>query len=389
MGGWQDAWTFRIVDQHTGAAIAGIPVTVLDDGGRSSGFWVSDVDGIVRIPKHDRARLRLRLGLRSDDTIELDAQSLPDDPVPLIAPHSTPSANFDGAVNSATAPPPAAQPAPAAHPGHVLRFARIGVLPEDGDLLAAADLGRPGGNTPDPGVMRYAVLLEVEQVWQSLGTQAGDLLYSVSLGPGEEIQVAVTDSRWRRHNDARDRPLQIIAKMVAAPAPLLGDGVDAVPLASLIATDPATAAMETVRLLAQRTAQMSEKLDKRAGASIATMRNMRPDGVLTYHFIEPVERYRVVTRTPHLRPAMLVPFRLPHIATRDVVRRFGHALRRAPLDRRYQPDIEQVLKHSDPAPASERRLYKHIEAHLSYYSATIIAAGDPAEAFFPLAEVAG
>src|SRR3989442_589390 len=309
MGGWQDAWTFRIVDQHTGAAITGIPVTVLDDAGRSTGFWVSDVDGIVRIPKHDRARLRLRLGLRSDDTIELDAQSFPDDPFPLIAPHSTPSANFEGAVSGAMAPPaPAAPPAAVDHPGQVLRFARIGVLPEDGDLLAAADLGRPGGTTPDPGVMRYAVLLEVEQVWQSLGTQAGDLLYSVSLGPGEEMQVAVTDSRWRRHNDARDRPLQIIAQMVAAPAPLL-------------------------------------------------------------------------------RPAMLVPFRLPHIATRDVVRRFGHALRRALLDRAYLPDIEQVLKHSDPAPASERRLYEHIEAHLAYYSATIIAAGDPAERFFALAKL--
>src|SRR5215813_885964 len=125
MGGWQDAWTFRIVDQHTGAAIAGIPVTVLDDGGRSSGFWVSDVDGIVRIPKHDRARLRLRLGLRSDDTIELDAQSLPDDPVPLIAPHSTANATLDGAVSGTMAgPTPAAQPPAPAHPGHMLRFAR-------------------------------------------------------------------------------------------------------------------------------------------------------------------------------------------------------------------------------------------------------------------------
>ena len=86
-GGWLDSWTFRIVDQDSGASVSGVPVAVLDDGGRSAGVWVSDVDGTVRIPKHDRSRLRLRVGLRNDEVIELDARSLPDGPVPIVAPH--------------------------------------------------------------------------------------------------------------------------------------------------------------------------------------------------------------------------------------------------------------------------------------------------------------
>jgi hypothetical protein len=115
---------------------------------------------------------------------------------------------------------------------------------------------------------------------------------------------------------------------------------------------------------------------------------MRSDGVLTYHFVEPVERFRVVTRTPHIRPAILVPFRLPNIATRQVLRRFGHALRRALLDRSLLPDIEQLLRDTyTPDPEIEGRLYAHITAHLSYYSATIIAAGDPLERAQALAKL--
>lgn len=383
--GWQDTWTFRIVDQDTGAAISGAPVTVLDDGGRSAGFWVSDVDGIVRIPKHDRPRLRLRVGLKSEDTIELDARSLPDDPVPLTA---------NGAVDAAV---PAEPQAPPAHgqAGHVLRFARIGVLPEDQDITAAEATPSAPGFTE----IRYAVVLEVEQIWQSLGTQAGDLLYSVSLGPGDEMKLAVSDGRWRKKPDSRERPLQIVARMVASPARVLGDGIDAVPLAPFVIPDLQAGAAETVRFLSQRTVRMGETLRRRPlgvseldadpipGSSIRTVRNMRSDGVLTYHFIEPVERYRVIVRTPRPRPVLLVPFRLPNIATRDVVRRFGHQLRRALLDRAFLPDMERVLANGEPPADAERRLYGHITSNLAYYSATIIAAGDPADRFFALAKV--
>src|SRR5882762_5020505 len=106
--GWQDAWTFRIVDQDTGAAVPGVPVTVLQEGGRGGGYWVSDSDGLVRVPKHDHARIRLRVGLRNEETIELDARSLPDDPIPLTAPRDLPLSRAAGAA----APPPL----PAPHP---------------------------------------------------------------------------------------------------------------------------------------------------------------------------------------------------------------------------------------------------------------------------------
>jgi len=396
---WQDSWTFRIVDQDTGAAVPGVPVTVLQEGGRGGGYWVSDPDGLVRIPKHDHARLRLRVGLRNEETIELDARSLPDDPIPLTAPRDL---SHTGAA-AATAPAVAA-PAPAAappsilpQPGHLVRFARIGVLPQDREITGAPDGAQIATPAPDPTTMRYGVVLELELIWQSLGPQAGDTLYSVSLGPGDEVKLAVSDGRWRKKPLAHDRPLQIVAKMVGARQ--LGDGVDAVPLEPCVASDLAGAAVDTVRLLAERTAKMSEALrrrplgvsevegDKPSGSSVRTLRNMRSEGVLTYHFVEPVERYRVIVRTPRLRAALLVPFRLPNIATREVVRRFGYALRRSLLDRSLASDIDQVLGTGEPPAGVEQRLYAHIASHLPYYSATIIAAGDPAERFFALAKL--
>lgn len=393
MATWQDSWTFRIVDQDTGAAVPGVPVSVLEDGGRAGGYWVSDGDGLVRIPKHDRPRLRLRVGLRNEETIELDARSLPDDPIPLTAPRDLPLAGA-----AAPSAPPATTPAAAQpQPGHLVRFARIGVLPQDRDITAAPDAKYIAAPPPDPTTVRYGVLLEIELIWQSLGAQAGDTLYSVSLGPGEEVKLAVSDGRWRKKPDARERPLQIVAKMVGARQ--LGDGMDAVPLDPCVASDLPSAAADTVRLLAERTVRTCEALcrralgvtelegEKPAGTSVRTLRNMRSEGVLTYHFVEPVERYRVIVRTPRLRPALLVPFRLPNIATREVVRRFGHALRRSLLDRALGPDIDQVLGADAPPAAVEQRVYAHIAAHLPYYSATIIAAGDPAERFFALAKL--
>jgi hypothetical protein len=95
----------------------------------------------------------------------------------------------------------------------------------------------------------------------------------------------------------------------------------------------------------------------------------------------------VVTRTPHLRPAILVPFRLPNIATPDVVRRFGHALRRALLDRALLSDMDRLLSPGGADRQTEERVFAHIGTHLSYYSATIIAAGDPVERSQALAKV--
>src|SRR5438552_917056 len=388
MTGWQDSWTFRIVDQDTGAAVPGVPVSVLESGGRSGGYWVSDSDGLVRIPKHDQPRLRLRVGLRNEEAIEFDARSLPDDTIPLTAPRDISVAGTAAPSAPAAAAP---SPSPATTPGHLMRFARIGVLPKDRDTTSESN--------PDPTSVRYGVLIEIELVWQSLGAEAGATLYSISLGPGEEVKLAISDGRWRKSPDARERPLQIVAKMVGARQ--IGDGLDAMPLDVCIAADLPSAAADTVKLLAERTARTCEALRRRAlgvtelegeqpaGTSVRTLRNMRSEGVLTYHFVEPIERHRVIVRTPRFRPALLVPFRLPNIATREVVRRFGHALRRNLLDRNLGPDVDQVLgaDADTPPAAAEQRVYAHIAAHLAYYSATIIAAGDPAERFFALAKL--
>ena len=89
-------------------------------------------------------------------------------------------------------------------------------------------------------MMRYGVIYEIEQVWQSLGTEAGDVLYSVSVGPGDEAKIAISDGRWRRKGATRERALQIVPRMVAAWA--VGDGVDAAPLEPLIVTDVSASA---------------------------------------------------------------------------------------------------------------------------------------------------
>ena len=391
MTAWQDSWTFQIVDQDTGAAVPGVPVSVLESGGRAGGYWVSDSDGLVRIPKHDQPRLRLRVGLRNEEAIEFDARSLPDDPIPLTAPRdiSVPGTAAPSAPAAVASPQDitAAQHQPGG--GHLMRFARIGVLPQDRDITEAS--------SHDSTAVRYGVLIEIELVWQSLGAEAGATLYSISLGPGEEVKLAISDGRWRKSPDARERPLQIVAKMVGARQ--IGDGMDAIPLDACVAADLPSAAADTVKLLAERTARTCEALrrralgvteldgEKAAGATLRTLRNMRSEGVLTYHFVEPIERHRVIVRTPRFRPALLVPFRLPNIATREVMQRFGHALRRNLLDRNLGADFD-LVRGPDAVPAAvEQRVYAHIAGHLAYYSATIIAAGDPAERFFALAKL--
>jgi hypothetical protein len=81
-----------------------------------------------------------------------------------------------------------------------------------------------------------------------------------------------------------------------------------------------------------------------------------------------------------------VPFKLPNITTADVVRRFGHALRRALLDRGLLPDLDRLIAGAADRD-SDGLLFAHMDTHLSYYSATIIAAGDPLERAQALAKV--
>ena len=261
--GANDVWLFRIVHQDTGKPAPGVPVTVLDRAGNAEGHWVSDADGTVAIPRRETFKLRIRVGLRSEDPIELATATLGEGPTPLAAPTQLPPTI--GSIGHALERPgreaPAAQPPPprAAEqpevPGHVLYFQRLvmfaersaatrpatgaGAGPRDG----AVDFFSPA--TDGPSAMRYGVLIEVEEYWQSLGVLWGELLYSVTLTPGDEAKLAVLDGRWRREAEGRERPLQILARMVGTS--MLGDLITA--LRPELQLDPLTLAERRSRQL--------------------------------------------------------------------------------------------------------------------------------------------
>ncbi len=410
--GAKEVWLFRIVHQDTGKPAQGVPVTVLEKSGNAEGYWVSDADGIVAIPRRDAPRLRIRVGLRSEDPIELTTATLGDQPTPLAAPTQLPPSSSSGErvsrdSTSGVTPPPAhagpppspTKPADPEVPGHVLYFQRLAVF---GDKAAGA--APAGGSVADvfapqldgPSGMRYGVLIDVEEYWQSLGVQWGELLYSVTLTPGDEAKLAVLDGRWRREVEGRERPLQILARMVGTS--MLGDLITALRpelhLDPLTLTNPALepAAADTMHMIRDRTERMSHALRRRplgvvdapadapATGAVRHVRNTTRDRLVTFHFFEPLERFKVIVRSPHVRPVIFVPFRLPNVATPDVVQRFGYLFRRTLLDRGLLPELERVLGGDTVATpeASRQRLLEHIESNLLYYSTVIITAGDPA-----------
>jgi len=424
--GANEVWLFRIVHQDTGKPAQGVPVTVLDRG-NAEGHWVSDADGTVAIPRRDTVKLRLRVGLRSEEPIELATATLGEGPTPLAAPTQLPptigSIGHSGerAVRDAPAaqpPPPRAAEQPEV-PGHVLYFQRLVMFAE---RAAGARSPMPGGASPSPRdgaidffspptdgppTMRYGVLVEVEEYWQSLGVLWGELLYSVTLTPGDEAKLAVLDGRWRREAEGRERPLQILARMVGTS--MLGDLITA--LRPELQLDPLTVAepgleavaTDTVQMIRDRTERMSHALRRRplgvvdapadtpTTGAIRHVRNTTRDRLVTFHFFEPLERFKVMVRSPRARPVVFVPFRLPNVATADVIQRFGYLFRRTLLDRGLLPDLERLLAGEEPgaAPsgAPRSRLLEHIEANLLYYSTAIISAGDPAARYVALSKL--
>ncbi len=409
--GAKEVWVFQIVHQDTGKPAQGVPVTVLDASGNAAGYWVSDADGTVAIPRRDTPRLRLRVGLRNEEPIELATATLGEGPTPLAAPTQLPPAAAAGGERQAlpATPPP---PTPAEQtevPGHVLYFQRLAMFaerapatPTGGPRDAVADFFSPPAD--GPAAMRYGVLIEVEEYWQSLGVLWGELLYSISLTPGDEAKLAVLDGRWRREAEGRERPLQILARMVGTS--MLGDLVTALrpelqldPL-TLAETNLEAAVFDTVQMIRDRTERMSQALRRRPlgvvdahadtppGGAIRTVRNTTRDRLVTFHFFEPLERFKVMVRSPRVRPVIFVPFRLPNVATPDVVRRFGYIFRRTLLDRGLLPDLDRLLGGDEPrGGASTARLLEHVESNLLYYSTAIIAAGDAAARHTALAKL--
>src|SRR2546422_3911258 len=351
---------------------------------------------------------------RTEDPIELDTATLGDQPIPLAAPSRLPPTSGGTRDTGerdlqAGSPPPPRGAEPHDVPGHVLYFQRLVLF---ADRAPAAPAARDGvadffavpADAAAP--MRYGALVEIEEYWQSLGVLWGELLYSVTLTPGDEARLAVLDGRWRREAEARERPLQILARMVGSS--MLGDLTTALrpelQLDPLTLLEPGleTAATDTVQMIRERTERMSQALRRRplgvvdanheapSQAAIRTVRNTSPDRVVTFHFFEPLERFRVAGRSPRVRPVIFVPFRLPNLATPDVVRRFGYIFRRTLLDRSLQPDLERLLSSDDgwgSDGAARSRLLDHIEANLLYYSTAIISAGDPAARYAALAKL--
>lgn len=365
----------------------GVPVTRLDDAGNAAGHWVSDAEGLVRIPPTDDALVRLRVGLRNEAPIELTALRLFEGAVELPAPKdlamavATRDLRTSGAVQR---PVTGGDPSSAAAslPGQVLQFARLVVFapparPPATDQLPLLSAGDHPGlpttvhavdffETPAdaPSDLRYGALVEVEQYWQPLGYATGDLLYSAALAPGDEARVAILDGRWGESGPPRERPLQTLARLIGSPllSDLVSEGAATWPLDPLTlrpegdaAGALAQGAGDTVRHLNERATRVAEtvrrapfrvgdvRADTPPDAAIRTVKNPRADRLMTYHFFEPLQRYRVVARTARVRPAILVPFRLPAQAVRAMVRQYGHVLRRVLLDRSLLPELDALL----------------------------------------------
>src|SRR3989475_7438081 len=152
--GMKQVWVFRIVHQDTGKPAQGVPVTVLEPPGNAAGYWVREGEGPVAIPRRDVPKLRLRVGLRTEDPIELDTATLGDEPIPLAAPSRLPPTS--GGTRDAgerdlqaASPPPPRGAEPHDVPGHVLYFQRL-VLFSGGAPAAPAGRASVGALFPGP-----------------------------------------------------------------------------------------------------------------------------------------------------------------------------------------------------------------------------------------------
>lgn len=383
-------WLIKLVQSESRAPAPGVPVTVLDDAGNPAGYGVSDADGVVTIPRQDVAAIKVRVGLRSEDPITIETERLTREIVELEAPRSLVPAGT--AAQTPSAPSSRARPSSDRDvPGHVMHFVRLALLPPEQPLLPA-----PDADAPDPGDfleitdphntdLRYGALIDVEQYWHPLGHVGGELLYSAALGPGDAARVGIADGRWQ---DGGRRPLDALAALIGTngSGTRASDEADqpleplSLALGTPLDTGLTQAATDTMHWLSDRAQRAGHALRRRPlrvielgdapappGTAVRTVRAPVDGPPVTYHFFEPLTRYRMSARAARLRPAVLVPFRLPNLATRAVVRQFGYILRRCLLDPTLTPEIDKVLgiapapvpSARDTPPVSELRLVVH------------------------------
>ena len=385
-----EIWTLRVVHPHTREPAPGVPVSLLDAAGTPAGYWVSDAEGRVAIPKIDASRVRLRVGLRSEEPTELEVATLESGTAEVAAPPTLLPATSGERLPATRTHTAAASDASAG--ALTLRFSRLAVLPLESEPPAAGpatvmpvDFFQPP--TPSAAGVRYGALLEMELYWQSLGYVAGDLLYTGTLAPGEEMAFEVFDARWHwtwgpsRASTRPARPIELIARLIAGTplANVLAGEDGALPLDPLTLppgdAEVMEAAAESVRELLERASYAAGTLRRRAlrvreagaapepGGRRRQIKNPDATRPLAFHFFEPVERFRVGARSARIRPAVLIPFQLPNLATRAQVQRFGTTLRRVLLERSLLPDLDWVIDRGrrplepDAAPpVSELRL---------------------------------
>jgi hypothetical protein len=397
----QQTWPLRVVQPGSHAPAAGVPVSLLDAAGNPAGYWVSDAQGLVPIPRIDATTVRLRVGLRSEEPLEVSVAMLEGGNAEVAAPTSLLPAPTEQRVPAAGA----RTLAPVEAVGHdlTLRFSRLAVLPLEEEaettsptLASQSPIDFFESPAPATRGVRYGALVELELYWQSLGYAAGDLLYTGTLAGGEELAFDVYDARWRwswgptRAASRPARPVELIARLIAgstlANALTTEDG--ALPLdpftlpPSTNGTGLSNAAVECVRELLERTGHAASTLRRRAlrvseamgpspnGAVRRVIKNPDAARPLGVHFFEPVERFRIGARAARVRPAVLIPFQLPNLATRATVQRFATPMRRVLLDRTLLPDLDWVIgigrKPLEPdvaPPVSELRIVVQTDPH--------------------------
>jgi hypothetical protein len=126
---------------------------------------VSDAEGRVAIPKVDASRVRLRVGLRSEEPTEIDVATLDGGAAEVAAPSTLLPVTAGERLPTTRAHTTAASDASAG--ALTLRFSRLAVLPlESKPAAAGAPTDMPvdffQAPTPSAAGVRYGALLERE-----------------------------------------------------------------------------------------------------------------------------------------------------------------------------------------------------------------------------------